>query len=79
MNGDNMNPEDYNEKVQYCEYLFMGQPKEITLTFQQALNRYGSVVSALLKAGETVKLGSFAGIKDASGKWLRNYPDDYVL
>lgn len=66
-------------KVTYCEWLFLGSPKEIEMSYEDAKKRYDDITKHLEKFNEMVRLGSFVGIKDKKGKWLKRYSKEQKL
>lgn len=55
----------------YCEYLFMGEPREIEMPQKEAMERFQQKMKGLEKyKGSPAYEGSFIGVKDEKGKWL---------
>lgn len=56
------------ENVIYCEWLGLGDPIEVELPKNMALERYTAKFKAL--KGYLFKDTSFIGIKDLKGNWI---------
>jgi len=57
-----------DDEVVYCEFLALGEPKEIYLPFKTAMNRYDSKIWAL--KGYLFGGACFVGIKTKDGQWI---------
>lgn len=59
-----------NNEVTYCEFLFLGEPREVKTSLENAQKLYDSKLEALGHCHWWFKAGSFIGIKKADGNWL---------
>lgn len=62
------------KKYYYCEYLFMGEPKEKEMKKQEAIKAYNEKKKALSEHSGIAVQGSFVGVKEISGKktkWIK--------
>ena len=58
------------ENVIYCEMLFMGNPIEIKMPKDKAIERYNGKLEAL--KGYLFQDACFIGIKNLNNKWIVN-------
>jgi len=62
-----------DENVIYCEWIGLGNPREIEMPLEEAMKRYQAKENAL--EGYIFKDTSFIGIKTKDGKWIAKNTD----